>query len=350
MSETSKKEEKERTQGRRRGAGVRRKVLDAVLDAIGARARGAAEKRVALRRPSNWRSSPARAASVEAELKLDRETFTRRLQSARAALRDSAVCKPGRTRATDGFRAGTALASWRARRHRVGRTRGARWRPSAFGRVRGVSRPSASRWRLSSSPPRRRGARAARHHRVRPPRPRRGPGAWPRHWPARAAETLFDAFVIEGERVYSGHATTRRRDDDTSERRIVRRSRGRRSKTETIAGPPRGRAAVVDVDALALVGRAWLPRTVRSRARRLVGRPRARARATRTGTRARSRRARRPATRRKPGRRKPGIARAHARRRRRGLPATCDRGRAAPRATPVGSAREPWRPPGGVVR
>ena len=29
----------------------------------------------------------------------------------------------------------------------------------------------------------------------------------------------FNAFVIEGERAHSGHATTRRRDGDTSERR-----------------------------------------------------------------------------------------------------------------------------------
>ena len=107
--ETSKKEEKESLEARVAAElAKRRKVLDAVLDAMRTRAESA-EKR-AVEASEAVREALARAASVEAELKLDRETFTRRLQSSRAA-RDSAFDKLRRARRTAFAR--TALASWR---------------------------------------------------------------------------------------------------------------------------------------------------------------------------------------------------------------------------------------------
>lgn len=107
--ETSKKEEKESLEARVAAElAKRRKVLDAVLDAMRTRAESA-EKR-AVEASEAVREALARAASVEAELKLDRETFTRRLQSSRAA-RDLAFDKLRRTRRTAFAR--TALASWR---------------------------------------------------------------------------------------------------------------------------------------------------------------------------------------------------------------------------------------------
>ena len=94
--ETSKKEEKESLEARVAAElAKRRKVLDAVLDAMRTRAESA-EKR-AVEASEAVREALARAASVEAELKLDRETFTRRLQSSRAA-RDLAFDKLRRTR------------------------------------------------------------------------------------------------------------------------------------------------------------------------------------------------------------------------------------------------------------
>ena len=107
--ETSKKEEKESLEARVAAElAKRRKVLDAVLDAMRTRAESA-EKR-AVEASEAVREALARAASVEAELKLDRETFTRRLQSSRAA-RDLAFDKLRRTRRMAFAR--TALASWR---------------------------------------------------------------------------------------------------------------------------------------------------------------------------------------------------------------------------------------------
>ena len=79
-----------------------------MLDAMRTRAESA-EKR-AVEASEAVREALARAASVEAELKLDRETFTRRLQSSRAA-RDFAFHKLGRAARTAFAR--TALASWR---------------------------------------------------------------------------------------------------------------------------------------------------------------------------------------------------------------------------------------------
>ena len=86
----------------------RRKVLDAVLDAMRTRAESAETR--AVEAAEAVREALARSASVEAELKLDRETFARRLKSSRAA-RDFAFEKF--TSATRTAFARTALASWR---------------------------------------------------------------------------------------------------------------------------------------------------------------------------------------------------------------------------------------------
>ena len=86
----------------------RRKVLDAVLDAMRTRAESAETR--AVEAAEATREALARSASVEAELKLDRETFARRLRSSRAA-RDFAFDKFGSAARTASARA--ALASWR---------------------------------------------------------------------------------------------------------------------------------------------------------------------------------------------------------------------------------------------
>ena len=86
----------------------RRKVLDAVLDAMRARAESAETR--ASETAESLNEALKRSAQLEAELKLDRETFARRLQSSRAA-RDFALSKFGSAARTSFAR--VFFASWR---------------------------------------------------------------------------------------------------------------------------------------------------------------------------------------------------------------------------------------------
>jgi hypothetical protein len=86
----------------------RRKVLDAVLDAMRARAESAETR--ASETAESLNEALKRSAQLEAELKLDRETFARRLQSSRAA-RDFALSKFGSAARTSFTR--VFFASWR---------------------------------------------------------------------------------------------------------------------------------------------------------------------------------------------------------------------------------------------
>ena len=203
--ETSKKEEKESLEARVAAElAKRRKVLDAVLDAMRTRAESA-EKR-AVEASEAVREALARAASVEAELKLDRETFTRRLQSSRAA-RDLAFDKLRRTRRTAFAR--TALASWRRVATAAADSRRALETERLVGECAAFA---AERDSLEASLAGGRGAPSNDRTATKPARASNDD--------ARARRRdAFNAFVIEGERTHSGHATTRRRDGDTSERR-----------------------------------------------------------------------------------------------------------------------------------